>query len=139
MDYTIIVPIASSIVGGIIVALANHLLTKHRDVIKQKSDLRISYLIESWKNIERASKTTDRSRDQILDLYDGLEDALASITLLGTRNEVQLAERLAQEMAKGPGADSTGLINGLRKSLRKELGLEQVNDMTLFVRMARKV
>jgi len=132
-----LISIASSILGGLIVAVANHFMTKRRDEHKQKGDLRIAYLIESWKRIERASNTENATPEQKSKLYDELEDALASITLLGTRQEVDLASQLAHAMGRGGSADSTKLLNGLRNGVRSELGLEAVDGMTFFVRMKR--
>ncbi len=138
MYSAVLIPIASSLAGGIIVALANHFLTKNRDERKRKDDIRTAYLIDAWKNIEKASNLEGRSDEHINSAYDKLEDSIASVILLGSKHEAELAMQLAVDMSKGPGADSTPLLNGLRGSLRAELGLEVLDKMTVFVRMRRR-
>ena len=135
----IVVSLISSIIGGLIVAFANHVMTRRREHEKKLSDLRIQHLIDSWKKIEKASVAdhSEKGKDKKNALYDGLEDAIASIVLLGTKKEVELARMFAIELSHGAGASSTELLNALRASLRIELGLEGVEDMNVFLRMRR--
>lgn len=133
MDKAVIISLISSLLGGLVVAAANYFFTRKRESIRQKNEVRVSYLIESWKKIERASNIDGASPEQKYKLYDELEDALASIGLLGTGE----AADLGHKMSEGPGADSTKLLHALRNSLRKELGLEPLNEKQLFIRMKR--
>jgi hypothetical protein len=129
----------SSIAGGLVVAFVNHLMTRQREHEKKLADLRIQHLIESWRKIEKAS-VVDRSpssRDKMNSLYDGLEDAVANIMLLGTQEEVELARKFSRELAEKRTSSANELLNALRASLRAELGLKVVPDMNVFLRMSR--
>jgi hypothetical protein len=135
----IVLSLLSSIAGGLIVAFVNHLMTKRREHDKKLADLRIQHLIDSWRKIEKAS-VVDRSpssRDKRNSLYDGLEDAIASIMLLGTEKEVELARKFSRELAEKRTSSADELLNALRASLRAELGLKSVADMNVFLRMSR--
>jgi hypothetical protein len=135
----IVLSLLSSIAGGLIVAFVNHLMTKRREHDKKLADLRIQHLIDSWRKIEKAS-VVDRSpssRDKRNSLYDCLEDAIASIMLLGTEKEVELARKFSRELAEKRTSSADELLNALRASLRAELGLKSVADMNVFLRMSR--
>ena len=119
--------------GGLVVALANHFFTRKREAARQKNEVRVSYLIESWKRIERASNIDGASPERKYKLYDELEDALASIALLGNDQEVSLAADLGYKLSEGRGADSTKLLHALRNSRRNELDLESFGKKQLFI------
>jgi hypothetical protein len=42
----LIAPLASSVIGGLVVALVNHVMTKRREHEKKLAELRIEHLIE---------------------------------------------------------------------------------------------
>jgi hypothetical protein len=135
----LIVPLASSIIGGLVVALVNHFMTRRRERDKKLADVRIEHLIKCWKQIERASNTenvTDRA--ELNRRYDELEDAIASIVLLGAKREVETAREFAGSLAQGTDKPATELLQSLRESLRAELELEPVEGLGhLFFRMHR--
>ena len=134
-----VLSLLSSIAGGLIVALVNHVMTRRREHEKKLADLRIQHLIDSWRKIEKAS-VVDRSpssKEKRNSLYDGLEDAVASIMLLGTEKEVGLALKFSKELAEKRTSSADELLNALRASLRAELGLKGVADMNVFLRMSR--
>jgi hypothetical protein len=135
----IIISLLSSIIGGVIVAFANHAMTRRKEHEKKLADLRIQHLIDSWRKIEKASvvDSSPSSQDRKNALYDGLEDATASIMLLGTENEVELARKFSKELAAKRTSSADELLNALRASLRAELGLKSVADMNIFLRMSR--
>ena len=64
------------------VALVNHIMTRRREHEKTLAELRIEHLIECWRKIERGALVADgANRDSKNDAYDGIEDAIARITL----------------------------------------------------------
>ncbi len=70
--------------------------------------------------------------------YDELEDAIASIMLLGAKKEVETARKFAVALAEGTDRSATELLQPLRDSLRAELELEPVEGLGhLFFRMHR--
>jgi hypothetical protein len=134
---TVFVSVISSIVGGLIVAATNQLLTRYREKRQNFENLRIEYLIESWKKIERAACVGDeKGSDEVRKLYDDLEDAVASINLLGNPKEIEEAKRFAEALAAGTDPNCVrALLNSLRAALRGELGLQKVEPMSFFMRM----
>ena len=135
----IVLSLLSSIAGGLIVAFVNHAMTRRREHERKLTDLRIQNLIDSWRKIEKASAVdhSPSARDKRNSLYDGLEDAVASIMLLGTEKEVELARQFSRELAEKRTSSADELLNALRSSLRAELGLKGVADMNVFLRMSR--
>ena len=135
---TVLLSLASSIVGGVIVAATSHLLTRHREKERKLADIRVQYLIEAWKNIEKATNVGDASGRDKNTLYDGLEGAFASVILLGDREEIKAAGELVQQIKAGAGAPSGDqLLSALRRSLRRELGIEDDIQGHVFLRMHR--
>jgi uncharacterized protein YigA (DUF484 family) len=135
----IITPLPSSVIGGLAVALVNHLMTRRRERDKKLAEARIEQLIRSWKQIERASNTekvTDRA--ELDRRYDELEQAIASIVLLGAKREVGAARKLAVALTEGADRSANELLQLLRDSLRAELELEPVEGLGhLYIRMHR--
>ncbi len=120
-------------------ALVNHFMTRRRERDKKLAEVRIEHLIKCWKQIERASNTenvTDRA--EFNRRYEELEDAIASIMLLGAKKEVETARKFAVALAEGTDKSATELLQSLRDSLRAELELEPVEGLGhLFFRMHR--
>ncbi len=107
----------SSIFGGLIVAISNHIMTRRREQEKRLSDLRIEHLISCWKKIERAASVNHDAigMEDKRKRYDDLEDAIASIMLLGDRSEVDAASQFARELATRSNAPVNILLNTLRQ------------------------
>lgn len=134
-----VIGFCSAIVGGVVVAFANHVMTLKRERERKTTDVRIEYLIESWAKIERASYVSDSaSKDQRNKFYDDLEQAVAKIILLGDVKEVDAAKKFARDLAAGSNASANELLNSLRDSLREKLKLERASALDLFFRMQRE-
>ena len=136
----VILSLTSSVIGGLVVALASHWMTKRRDLEKKLVDIRVEQLVSSWTKIERASVVNhgDIAAEEKKRRYDDLEIAVASIMLLGDAREIEAAKSFAFEMAKGSGASVYELLNALRDSLRRQFKLEPVSGMDVFFRMRRE-
>ena len=135
----LITPLASSVVGGLVVALVNHIMTKRREHEKKLAELRIEHLIECWRKLERGALVGDQaSQESKNDAYDGIEDAIARITLLGTEREVEIAANVTAELSKNHPEAIVALLNELRSNLRRELGLKSLPMMEdVFFRVRR--
>jgi hypothetical protein len=135
----ILSPLLASIIGGLVVAFANHFMTRRRETEKRLAELRIGHLIECWRKIEHASLIPEHSGPGVRnDAYDGMDDAVARITLLGTRREIEIANQVARELSNNNSSAVVDLLNELRASLRRELSLEEAPKMeNVFFRMRR--
>jgi hypothetical protein len=137
---TALISLASSLFGGLIVAFANHWMTKRRDYEKRLAELRVTLLIECWRKLERgalvSTSADEKSRN---DAYDGMEDAIARIKLLGTLRETAMAEDVSRRLSAKEPAAVVELLNELRKNLRQELNLKMLPDMEdIFFRIHRE-
>ncbi len=121
--HTFLLSLVSSAVGGSIVAAANHFLTRQRDRRERFEELRIGYLVEAWKQIQKASDIKDFSGLDKNALCDGLEEAVASVMLLGNLEETDAARNFAKQFSEGRGGSAFELLKVLRRNLRRELGI----------------
>ena len=110
-----------------------HALNVRRDRDNKRRDMRIQYLIEAYRRIERAS-----NRPKEFDNNLELESAIADIQLLGSLKQVSLGEKFAYEIANRNHASTDDLLYDLRASLRKELKLEEVKTKITYLRLNEK-
>jgi hypothetical protein len=136
----LIVPFASSVIGGLVVALVNHFTTRRREHDKKLAEVRIEHLINCWRKIERASNTgTVTDPAELNRRYDALEDAIASIMLLGAKKEVEVARSFVTALAERHDSSADELLRSLRDGLRAELGLESIEGFRyIALRMGRE-
>lgn len=110
--------LVSAIIGGLIV----HWLNVKREVNNARRNLRIEFLLQSYQRLINAS---NRGADLSSKYRDDLESALSDIVLLGKHEEIEAACNFMKDMSKGKGGTLDPVIESLRNSLRRELGLEQ--------------
>ncbi|WP_417915864.1 hypothetical protein [Candidatus Electronema sp. JC] len=113
-EWKYVVPAITGIFGIII----GHILLTHREDQKRKKEIRIEYLIEAFRKLERGSTPVAgayRSED--------FESAIADIQLLGETNQVQLAHQFCVAASSGDGSLLQNLLEDLREQLRTELKL----------------
>lgn len=113
---------------SILLALAGwlvvHYLSSKRDRDIKQKDLITSYLIEAYRNIERACAHNEPLRAE---LNRGIESAIADVQLFGTSHQIELARNFTEEMNKDQFSDPRKLLATLRSDLRKELNLEELS------------
>jgi hypothetical protein len=107
-----------------------HYFSSRRDLTNERRKLRVEYLLEAYRKLERAS-----NRNDIKQYWSDFETAIADIQLLGSPRQVSLARRFAISMAKDSTAPLDDLIFDLRQSLRSELQLELVNENVVYLRI----
>jgi hypothetical protein len=112
---------------------AGHYFSSRRDLINERRKLRIEYLLEAYRKLERAS-----NRDDIKQYGPEFESAIADIQLLGSPHQVSLAQQFSISMAKSHTAPLDELIFDLRRSLRSELQLEPVSENVVYLRITDK-
>lgn len=119
------IPVIIALTGWFIV----HRLNSKRDIENKRRELRTKYLIEAFRRIEAAS-----NRKEEKDKRD-FESAMADIQLFGTENQIQLAQDFMKEMADKSGALVDGMLEQLRKDLRRELNIEHVEKKIIVFRL----
>lgn len=124
MDIKTLIVLIITVIGWTIV----HFLTKKRDAVNKRKEIRIKYLIDAWKLLEEASNR------QNCDLNKNIEIAIADIQLFGTKKQIELAQKIAEDISSKGTGDSLELLKELRKDLRNELNLETVPDQFKFIR-----
>ena len=128
----------SAIVGGIIVAIVSHFLTKKREYQKKISETRLEYLVDSWLKIEKAALSPiDATADELNESRRNFDSAYAKVLLLGTKSEIEAANKCGDGLSSGDPEAIHFLLNSLRRSLRKEIGLEDVSGLKTFFRLRR--
>jgi hypothetical protein len=133
MSTELIIPFASALAGAIVGGALNHVLTAKRDRNNKIREQRILYLMDAYRRIENVVHRDDDSR-----LHE-MEKSFADIQLLGSANQVRLAQRIAFEFASHGKVEMEELLNDLRSSLRNELGLESLGDQGIhYLRISQK-
>lgn len=94
--------------------------------------MRAAYLIEIWRKLERASNREDNSHS------DQLEEALADIQLLGSKEQALMARDIAKSFAETRRAELGSLLENIRNSLRNEIGLKGVEEKIIHLRIINK-
>lgn len=127
--------LAPAIIGALIVVagwVVSHHLSKSREIAAEKRKLRVEFLLAAYRRLEHASQ---RHSFQGKDAVEKLESAIADIQLLGTPEQVILAQSFALDLAENKGASAKDLLVNLRASLRNELDLERVETDLRFLRL----
>ena len=132
MDVDLLLPLLITTIvamGGWFVV---HRLSQNRERTNKRRDMRVQYLIDAWNILENASNRTDN-----LHIND-LEKAIASIQLFGSRKQIDLALKFADEFSKERSASLDKLLEDLRFDLREELGLEPISKNIHSLRIINK-
>ncbi len=98
-----------------------HLFATKRDRKNKQKELRINYLIEAWRKLEYASNRKD------VNAVEYVEKPIADIQLFGTKKQIELAIKIANELAETRGTNLIELLTELRQDLRRELNLEKID------------
>jgi hypothetical protein len=125
---TIAASLASAVIGGAIGALATHLFALAREKRQKRRDLKLSHLIEAWRNISLGSQ----NHLDIETRAPALERGIADINLFGSRSQIELARAAAIAIVEKGEANTTEILNSVRSDIRQELGLENVKDTPFF-------
>ena len=108
-----------------------HRFNSDRDHDNKKREVRINYLTEAYFLLE---DVFCRHGKDIIDRLPKLEKAIATIQLLGTDKQRNMAKKLAFSVANKQDADIEPLIQNLRKMLRDELDLPDANETVTYLR-----
>lgn len=125
MNWPLLIPLIVTTIVAVSGWVIGHRLNAERDLHNKRVELRIKYLLEAYRKLE-ASVETEVSRDNL----DVLESAISDIQLLGTPAQVEKVLAWSSRFSKtGTQKDVNlqDLLEDLRKNLRKELGLNEIN------------
>jgi len=129
MDFfKIFITVLAMMIGWFVV----HFLTRQRELINRRSDKRVDYLIEAYRNLESSA-----NRKQTDDIRDKVEKAIADVHLFGTEEQIQLANKFSKDISeKGEGSYHELLLQ-LREDLRIELKLSKTTREINYLRFSR--
>ncbi len=128
-------PLMSAMIGALIAILSwpiAHWLTRKREILAEKRQLRVTYLLEAYRRLEDAGNRAIAPKS---DKCRNIESAIADIQLLGTPKQIGLAADFAEEFARNGAASFDLILYDLRESLRRELELETTTAPLKFLRI----
>lgn len=135
MNWSLLLPLLVTTVVAIIGWIVGHRLGAARDQKNKRRDVRLGFLLEAYRRLEAGA-----SRGPLHDteFADGFESAFADIQLLGTKEQIELANDLSRDIAsKSPHASVDLLLLSLRDELRRELSLEPIEKPPFQFRWER--
>lgn len=123
----LLVPTLTAIAGWLI----GHWLNARRNQANRRSNIRVRFLLEAYRKLERSSNRASNSEFQVHDI----ESAIADIQLLGNQHQAEMAADFALRLAEEREASLDDLIRDLRDDLRRELSLKSLSGRPVHLRM----
>ena len=121
MNFQLLIPLLITAIVTIAGWYIVHLFATKRDRKNKQKELIINYLIEAWRKLEYASNRKD------VNAVEYVEKPIADIQLFGTKKQIELAIKIANELAETRGTNLIELLTELRQDLRRELNLEKID------------
>jgi hypothetical protein len=109
-----------------------HYFTLRREIAAEKRKTQLTFLLEAYRRLEDSGH---RSLHKGSEHIAKIESALADIQLLGTADQVKLAQDFMVEFSNSRTGTFDPLLRSLRQTLRYELHLEQVDEKLKFLRI----
>lgn len=116
--------------------LAVHWLTMRRDRRNRLANLRVEYLVESYRNMQSVLSRPIDSQESL----DKLQSAINDLYLLGSAEDVKVAAKL-MSMLQGTHEGEIsieGLMKQLRNSIREEIGQVPLDSSPVTLRLEYK-
>ena len=130
---TLLLSFSSAIVGGLIVAFANHRFSFKRDVTSKQREITLSKLVEAWLLLDAASDKGNEPGD-----LAKLPEAMRLILLFGSDKNADLAESINRDIYEGKKSDWTPLLKSLRHDIRSSVGLS-LKDRYFYIHVGKQV
>lgn len=128
MNWDLLIPLLATTVVAIGGWFAAHRLASIRDQVAERRKMRVQHLLAAYRRLEPYGRVTpENARD--------LEQAIADIQLLGSPEQVALAQSFAVAFAQNGTAPLDPLLISLRSELRTELDLPQVVGNLKYLRV----
>jgi hypothetical protein len=134
VNWTLFAQLAVTVVVAVMAAWITHRFASERDAKNERRKLRIQYLLEAYRTLERTTSASQEKGERSA----AWEKAASDIQLLGDAEQVRLTQEWVTEFSDRQTALLDPLLASLRQSLRKELGLEKVDDAVKYLRMNPK-
>jgi hypothetical protein len=112
---------AVAIIASVVIAVAGWMVTQHQARQAVRRNMVTEYLLDAYRKLERAS-----NRPLTSEVAAELEAAIGDVMLLGSPEQVELAEAFVRKFVTEHEAESQPLLLALRMSLRKELLLGEL-------------
>lgn len=132
IDYIkILATISLAVIGWIV----GYYFTTRKDINQKRRDISIEHLINAYRVLTNDISHRNQSREN----NTKLENILSDIQLFGTEEQIEMAKKLADTVAKGGEFQLDPLINSLRNNLRKMIGLKKVTGNVRWLRFSNKI
>ena len=118
MNIDLLIPLLVTAVVAIAGWLVAHRFAANRDRANKQRDVRISYLIQAYRDLGMAA-----SRKLGSEHFKKLESAFHDIQLFGTPSQLELLHAATKRWESTGGADVHLLLGDPRDDLRRELNL----------------
>lgn len=119
----------STIVIAIGWVVANYFTLK-RDRESKRRDITLEHLIKTYRTLEHEIVHRELNDDT----HQKLELVITDIQLFGLEEQIILAKKLANDIAKKDEFWLDDLINSLRDDLRQQLGLKKIEGNVTWLR-----
>jgi hypothetical protein len=110
-----------------------HYFSLRREIAAEKRKTRVVFLLEAYRRLEDSGHRSLRKGSEHI---AKIESALADIQLLGTPEQVRLAQDFMMEFSETSTGTFDPLLRSLRQTLRHELDLEAVDENLKFLRIS---
>ncbi len=108
------IPVIIAILG----LMGGHFLSNRRESEKRKKEMRVTYLIEAFRKLEKGASPTANNYSP-----GDFESAISDIQLFGSGSQVKLAQKFCKSASEGDGSLLQDLLENIRNELRTELSL----------------
>jgi len=127
MDFQQIELIVTIIIAFSSLILSNYFSQK-REIKARKSEIRIKYLLETYRDLEFYAKNKSGKNDP-----KAFKKAVSEIQLYGNSEEIEAVQKVVLDYGNKKEADLIELLVLIRKDLRKELDLSEEKGKLMFI------
>ena len=132
MNFDLLIPLLVTTTLAIIGWFVGHHFTTKRDRENKQRDIRISYLIQAYRDLGMAASRPPNSEH-----FKKLESAFHDIQLFGTPSQLHELHAATERWKSLGGTDLNVLLSDLRADLRRELNLPETDASLVFFRAGK--
>ncbi len=134
MEMEFVVKVAVSVLLAALGWVVAHYFTSKRDLANKRREVQTEYLIEAYRNIEKAIEPAEYNADWCV----LVQTAFSEVQLFGSQKQIDLAHEFAELLLNQRKIDKGKLnllLMELRSSLRAQLGLESAGSSIGYIRI----